>query len=198
MKILIATSNRGKLRELRQILEPLGIETIGLGDLPPIESPEETGATFSANARLKALYYAQHAGIPAIADDSGLCVDALNGEPGVRSARYSDPGATDRRNNAKLLAALTEQAERRARFVCVSVCAKPTGEIVEARGECEGEILAAPRGENGFGYDPVFYYAPLAATFAELPPEEKNRVSHRGRSLRRLAELLPSFLAGGK
>lgn len=198
MKILIATGNRGKLRELRQILEPLGFEVASLADIPPLESPEETGATFSENARLKALFYAQNSGMPAIADDSGLCVDALNGAPGVRSARFAGVGATDRANNEKLLATLGDEADRHARFVCVSVCAKPSGECVEARGECEGEILVAPRGESGFGYDPLFFHAALNSTFAELAPDEKNRISHRGLSLRRLAELLPAFLAGGK
>jgi XTP/dITP diphosphohydrolase len=198
MRVLAATRNPGKLRELRRVLAPLDVEVAGLDEVAVEGEPVEDGADFLDNAKLKAAYYASRAAMPAIADDSGLCVDALDGRPGVHSARYSGPDADAARNSARLLAEMDGVADRRARFVCVVVCAKPTGEWIDARGECVGEILRAPRGASGFGYDPLFYSRELGCSFAEAALDAKNGVSHRGRALRRLMEMLPEFLRAAK
>ncbi len=198
MKLLLASANRGKLVEMRAILSDLAIEVICLDQLPDRPNVEETGATFLENARLKACAYAAFTGLTAIADDSGICVTALGDRPGVYSARFAGPGATDTENNTKLLAEMNGVADRRARFVCVTVCARPNGEYVAAEGSCAGELLNAQRGTDGFGYDPLFYVPEHGLTFAEMPPELKNRISHRARSLAALRRLLPEFLAGGK
>jgi len=198
MKIVIATSNEGKLAEMRALLQPLGVQCIGLDEVQMCPCVAETGQTFLDNALLKARHYAVHTNLPAIADDSGLCVDALDGRPGVYSARYSGPFADDDKNNAKLLQEMKDNENRAARFVCVTVCALPDGSFVDAEGVCEGEILHELRGENGFGYDPLFYVAEYDATFAEIEPELKNKISHRARSLQLLMEKLPGFLPDEK
>ncbi|HVV46048.1 MAG TPA: non-canonical purine NTP pyrophosphatase, partial [Bryobacteraceae bacterium] len=165
MKIYCATGNLGKLREFRLAGEVLGIDIEPLADLKSIPAPEENGSTFEANARLKAEYYSRFAPGPLFADDSGLVVDALDGAPGVSSARYAGPGSTDTANNRLLLDRLAGQELRTGRFVCVIALAA-NGEVTRTfRGEVEGEILREPRGPGGFGYDPLFYYAPFGCSF---------------------------------
>jgi len=195
LKLLAATGNKGKLREIRQLLPAPEYEVLGLSDVEVEGEPIEDGATFAANARIKAAFCAAQVDMPVMADDSGLCVDALDGAPGVHSARYAGPAADDRHNNAKLLREMKGRTNRAARFVCTVVCVKPGGEAIEATGECRGVLLEEPRGVSGFGYDPLFYVPHLNATFAELPAEAKNKISHRGRALQKLAELLPEFLS---
>ena len=193
--VVAATTNEGKLRELRRLLADTGVEVRSLADVPDAPAVVEDGATFAANARKKALACARHCGLPALADDSGLEVDALGGAPGVRSARYAGEDADDAANVAKLLAAMRDVAapDRRARFRCAIVLALPTGATV--LGSCEGRITCEPRGEGGFGYDPVFLYEPEGKTFAELAPDTKNRVSHRARALAALQPEVRALLA---
>ena len=183
MKLLIATNNAGKLRELRALLDVPGLEVVGLRDVPGAPEVEEDGDTFEANAIKKAVSLARFSGLWTLADDSGLEVDALGGEPGVRSARYAgEPSDTDA-NNRKLLAALAGEPHRHARFRCVLALASPAGETHCVSGACEGVITTEPRGDGGFGYDPVFQPDGYSQTFAELPIEVKNRISHRARAL---------------
>jgi XTP/dITP diphosphohydrolase len=190
MKVYCATGNAGKLREFRLAGELLGIDVEPLADLKSIAAPEETGATFEENARLKAAYYSQFAPGPLFADDSGLEVDTLGGEPGVYSARYGGEHATDADNNRLLLTKLDNKQNRTGRFVCVIALAAG-GEIRQTfRGEVEGEILREARGPGGFGYDPLFYYAPFACTFGEVDGPKKFDVSHRGKALRALFDYL--------
>ena len=190
MKLLIASRNRGKVVEIRAILG-LGlqkvVEVVTLAELPSVEQPRESGKTFSENARIKALYYAKAHRILCIADDSGLAVDALGGLPGVRSARFAGEEASDAENNAHLLHELAPFARPwKAAYVCVATAALPNRVVAEATGKIEGEILPEGRGRDGFGYDPLFYIPSLGKTMAELPTEEKNRISHRGQALRAL------------
>jgi XTP/dITP diphosphohydrolase len=186
MKIYYATGNAGKLREFRLAGEVLGIDIEPLPDLSSIPAPEEDGATFEDNARLKAVYYSRLAPGPLFADDSGLEVDALGGEPGVYSARYAGPHVGDEANNRLLLERLGDRPDRTGRFVCVIALAEG-GEVRQTfRGAVEGEILRAARGPGGFGYDPLFYYPPFGCSFAEVDGERKFDVSHRGRALRAL------------
>lgn len=194
-KLVIATSNPHKVEEIQAVLGQVGVECVPLGDAG-IPEPEEDGATFEENARIKAVAYAKALGVTVLADDSGLEVDALGGAPGVHSARYAGVGETraerDAANNAKLLRALegVPQARRTARFVCVLSVARPDGSIVaEARGHFEGWIGEAPRGVNGFGYDPLLVLAD-GRTSAELTSAEKNARSHRGNALRTLVRCL--------
>lgn len=193
--LLIATSNAGKLRELRSLLVDLPLELLSLTDFPNIESVEETGSTFTENASLKASGYACQARVLTLGDDSGLVVDALRGGPGVHSARYLDPDVTYPERIASLLAELESFADpdRTARFVCAMTLASGGGEIVFAteRG-CHGRIDKAPRGSGGFGYDPIFVPDGFDQTFAELPAETKNRISHRGLALAAVREFLVS------
>ncbi len=191
-RVVLATGNRGKLRELRALLEDLALEVVPQSELG-VESVEETGATFEANALLKARHASRVTGLPAIADDSGLEVDALGGRPGVYSARYAGPGATDADNNAKLLRELAGSAEPRTaryRAVIVHVAAAEDPRPVVASGTWEGAIALAPRGDGGFGYDPLFLVGTGRLTAAELDAEEKNRVSHRAHALRELVARL--------
>lgn len=184
--LLLATRNRGKIEEITRLLAgfPVRIKTLDqLGPLPPFE---EDGATFEDNAYKKAFETASASGLPALADDSGLVVEALEGAPGVFSARYSGDGATDDENNRKLLEEMRGKTNRAAAFECIIAIAVPSGPALIYEGKVEGLILEEPRGINGFGYDPLFYYPPLGKTFAELTPEEKNEVSHRGRALQDL------------
>jgi len=191
--IVLASNNAGKVREINQLLEGAGIRVVPQGDFGVPEA-EETGLSFVENAILKARNAAQHSGLPAIADDSGIEVDALHGAPGIYSARYAGPGASDAENVAKLLHALESvpEAERSARFQCLLVflrhAADPTPLICQ--GTWEGHILQAPQGDNGFGYDPVFYVPTRGCSAAELDSTVKNELSHRGQALRRLRQLL--------
>ena len=192
MKVYCATGNAGKLREFRLAGELLGIEVEPLTGLKSIQAPEESGLTFEENARVKAAYYSQFAPGLLFADDSGLEVDALGGEPGVYSARYAGEHATDENNNRLLLERLRDRQERTGRFVCVIALAE-AGEVCQTfRGEVEGELLREARGPGGFGYDPLFYYAPFGCTFGEVDGPRKFDVSHRGQALRALLNYLTS------
>ncbi len=192
--ILIATTNPGKLREVNAVLGALPLGLMGLADFPDVPEPVEDAPTFEGNARIKALYYAGQTGVWALADDSGLEVDALDGAPGVYSARYAGVNGGDAANNAKLIEALraAHEARRTARFRCVVVLARRDAVLAVGRGAIEGVIIDEPRGANGFGYDPHFLVPSLGKTAAELPPEHKNRISHRGRAL---ADILPHLRA---
>lgn len=192
MKVYCATGNAGKLREFRLAGEVLGIDIEPLANLKSIEAPEEHGATFEENARIKAEYYSQFAPGPLFADDSGLKVDALGGEPGVRSARFAGPQATDEANNRLLLERLRDSTDRAARFVCVIALAERGKTIQIFRGEVEGEVLREGRGPGGFGYDPLFYFPPFGCTFGEVDDGKKFDVSHRGHALRQLLDYLTS------
>lgn len=184
MKISCATGNPGKLREFRLAGELLNVDVEALPDLKSISAPEETGATFEENACLKAAYYSRFAPGLLFADDSGLAVDALDGAPGVYSARYAGEHATDEANNQLVLERMAGHTDRTARFVCVIALAKG-GEVVETfRGEVEGELLREARGPAGFGYDPLFYYPPFGCSFGEVDGERKFGVSHRGNAVR--------------
>lgn len=204
LQLLFASSNPHKLDEVRAILEPLGVTVEGLNALgTSLPEPEETESTFEGNARLKAVYYATQLGRICLADDSGLEVDALSGEPGVLSARYAGVGATraerDEANNRKLLAALARipQDRRTARFVCAMCLADASGNVIaETRGVFEGVITDQPRGSNGFGYDPLLFLPGDGCTSAELSPEMKNARSHRGAAARAMAEWLAKRAAG--
>ena len=191
-RLLLATTNAGKIREIRRSLKGLGLAVVGLDKAQPGLAPRERGKTFSANARSKALYYSRTWGGLTLAEDSGLEVEALGGAPGVRSARFSAPRPSDEKNNRKVLALLGDRpaSGRRARFVCVIALARRGRLLGEFRGQVRGRIGFAPRGVNGFGYDPLFYYGPFRRTFAELSLAEKSSVSHRGRALRKLRSFL--------
>lgn len=201
-KLVIASNNPGKLREISAILAPLAIEVVSQGALGVSEAEEPYG-TFVENALVKARHASRVTGLPALADDSGVCVHALGGEPGVHSARYAEAAGAgqrddqDRRNNEKLLHALADATDRSAHYCCVIVLLRhaddPQPLIAEA--EWHGEILRAPRGQGGFGYDPLFLIPELGRTGAELQPEEKNRISHRGRALSVLLERLRTLHA---
>lgn len=182
--IVLATRNNGKTREFRQLLADFPVEIKSLNDFGPIPEVEEDGETFDDNAYKKALFTAKALGLPAMADDSGLVVAALDGAPGVKSARYAGEDASDQDNLAKLLKNMEDKIDRRAAFECVISIAVPSGPALTYEGRCEGEITREPRGTSGFGYDPVFFYQEYGRTFAELSSEEKNSVSHRGRALR--------------
>lgn len=193
MKLVLASKNRKKLVELKEILSSLGVEVCSEADAGVDVEVEETGATFEENSLLKAKAVMEASGLPAVADDSGLCVDALNGGPGVYSARYGGPGLDDTGRYRLLLENLRGQP-RAARFISVVTCCFPNGDVISARGECPGTIAYAPMGEGGFGYDPVFFVPGLKKTFAQLSPEEKNAISHRGKALRAFAEKLAAYL----
>jgi len=193
--LVLATRNAGKIKELEALLSGLGFAVLGLGEFPHIGEIEETGATFAENALLKAHAVALATGLVALADDSGLAVDALSGAPGVYSARYSGQGATDETNNLKLIDALKDVPEQRrgCRFVSVVAACAPNGAELLAEGRWEGQVLTTPRGAGGFGYDPLFLDLELGRSAAELAPAEKNARSHRGRALRALLESWPDF-----
>ena len=196
-RIVLASGNKGKLKEFSQILAPLDLEIVSQGDLG-VEDADETGLSFVENAILKARNACAATGLPAIADDSGLEVDVLSGAPGIYSARYAGPGASDQQNIDKLLSELgeLEVVDRTARFRCVLVCMRhqsdPTPLI--AVGTWEGKILSAPEGENGFGYDPIFWSPEFDCAAAQLTPEQKKSVSHRGKAVAQLTEQLTAFL----
>jgi XTP/dITP diphosphohydrolase len=186
--LVLATRNAGKTREIREYLGDFPVEIKNLDDFGRIPSVEEDGATFDENAYKKASFTAKILGLPALADDSGLEVEALGGAPGVHSARYAGQSATDAENNAKLLRKMEGKTNRAAAFTCVISIAVPSGAALTYEARCEGLIAEVPAGENGFGYDPLFYCPPLNRTFAQLSAEEKNRVSHRGKALAELKE----------
>ena len=187
MKVVLASKNKHKLVEISKITEKFGIELILQSELGVDIDVEETGTTFEENSFIKAEAVMKATGLPALADDSGIAVDALNGEPGVYSARYGFDDTLDDWGRLQLLLKNTEQVpdgRRQAQFVCVITMVTPENQVIQARGEIHGELTSAPRGENGFGYDPIFYYPPFGKTTAEMSPEEKNQVSHRGQALR--------------
>ena len=199
MDFLIATHNMKKRDELQRILSPLGVHVLTADEAGvDLTDVEETGTTFEENALLKARSGCKEGKMPCIADDSGLCVDALDGAPGVYSARFAGEHGNDDKNNEKLLSLLSDvpPEKRTARFVSTVACVFPDGRELVGRGECEGKIGHEKRGENGFGYDPLFYVG--ERTFAEFTPEEKDAVSHRGNALRALAKALPAYLEKGE
>ncbi len=193
-KFVLATHNPGKLAEMRAILSGLGVEVISPAEAGAAVEVEETGETFAENAMLKARAVCAAAGLPAIADDSGLCVNALNGGPGVYSARYGGEGLDDRGRCMLLLRAMRGQTTRAAHFTCAVACAFPNGDTLTAEGRCDGAIAFAPMGEGGFGYDPVFLVPEKGKTFGQLGPEEKSGISHRGKALAAFAEKLKAYL----
>ena len=193
MKVVLASKNRHKLEEISKITEKFDIELILQSELGVDIDVEETGTTFEENSFLKADAVMKATGLPALADDSGIAVDALNGEPGVYSARYGFDESLDDWGRLELLLKNTENVpdgQRQAQFVCVITMVTPEGSTIQARGEIHGELTREARGENGFGYDPIFYYPPLGKTTAELSPEEKNQVSHRANALKIFYEKL--------
>lgn len=191
-RFLLATTNPNKVREILALLDGVDLELVGLDHYPDLEAPEETGRTFAENAALKARHYAQATGLPAIAEDSGLEIDALGGIPGVESARFGGAETSYADKFALLYRLLDERGSREstARFVCAVALADQGGIVYEARGTVEGRISAEPRGSHGFGYDPVFFYPPEQRTLAEVTDETKRAVSHRGAAFRRLREYL--------
>ena len=201
--IILASANPGKVREFQTAARPVGIEVAALPGYSQLPPCVEDGATFEENARKKAIHYSSHTRELVFADDSGICLDALKGAPGVRSARYARPGASDEDNNQKLLAELHRSendsageslgqvpAHRAAHYVCVIALARQGETLTVVEGRADGAIIDAPRGSGGFGYDPYFFYPPLGKTFAELSAEEKSAVSHRGQAFRELLQFV--------
>lgn len=194
MKLVLASQNKKKLVELDTILSQLGVQVCSEAEAGVNVEVEETGTTFEENSLLKAKAVMEASGLPAVADDSGLCVDALNGAPGVYSARYGGEGLDDTGRYRLLLENMRGQMPRTAKFVSVITCCFPNGDVISARGECPGTIAFAPMGEGGFGYDPVFFVPSLKKTFAQLTAEEKNAISHRGKALKAFGEKLEAYL----
>ena len=187
MKVVLASKNKHKLVEISKITEKFGIELVLQSELSVDIDVEETGTTFEENSFLKAEAVMKATGLPALADDSGIAVDALNGEPGIYSARYGFDDSLDDWGRLQLLLKNTEHVpdgQRQAQFVCVITMVTPEGQTIQARGEIHGELLREARGENGFGYDPIFYYPPMGMTTSEMPSEAKNQVSHRANALK--------------
>lgn len=189
-QLLVATTNAGKLREIRTLLNGVPVQLLGLSDLPPIEEPEETGATFEENAKLKARYYSERSGLWTVAEDSGLVIDALGGEPGVRSARFLRPDATYPERFSVIFRRLNDLpgAPRTARFVAAVASVEDGRVVYETTGVVEGDIAEAPRGAGGFGYDPIFYYPAYRRTLAEVTEAEKIAIAHRGIAFRSFAQ----------
>jgi XTP/dITP diphosphohydrolase len=196
VKFLLATTNQGKVREIKSFLEDLPMTILSLKELGQLNPFSETGRTFDENARGKSLFYSSNWEGLTLAEDSGLEIEALSGEPGVLSARYSGEQATDEKNNQKVLDRMKDVpfGERKARFVSCMVLSQKEEVIKEIKESVEGTIAFEEKGTHGFGYDPLFYYPPLRKTFAELQQVEKNKVSHRGRALKKLKEFLLSYL----
>ena len=194
--IVLATRNAGKIREMRAILADLPVRVESLAEHPQVPEVEETGATFAEKAELKARAVAAATGRVAVADDSGLVVDALDGAPGVYSSRFAGPDASDEEKNEKVLALMRDvpEEQRTARFVAAIAVARPDGTVRTVTGACEGSIAHAPRGEQGFGYDPIFRVAGTGRTMAELPAVEKNRISHRAHALAQARDVLCEWL----
>ena len=183
MKVVLASHNQKKMVEMKAILSQMGVEVLSQAEVGVDLEPEETGTTFEENARIKAQAVMQATGLPAIADDSGLMVDALGGDPGVYSARYGGPGLDDTGRWQLLLKNMAGESNRACKFVSVICCAFPDGGEVMARGECPGILAQGPSGDGGFGYDPIFYLPQLGKTMSQLTPAEKNQISHRARAL---------------
>ena len=194
MKFILATHNPGKLREMAAILSQYGVEVVSPADVGITVDVEETGTTFAENAMLKAKAICAAADLPAIADESGLCVDALNGGPGVYSARYGGEGLDDKGRYTLLLQNMRGQTTRAAHYACAIACAFPNGDELTAEGRCDGTIAFAPMGEGGFGDDPVFFVPEKAKTFGQLTAEEKSAISHRGKALKAFSEKLATYL----
>ena len=193
MKVVLASKNPHKLVEISQITEKFGMELVLESQLGVDVDVEETGSTFEENSFLKAQAVMKATGLPALADDSGICVDALGGEPGIYSARYGFDDSLDDFGRLQLLLKNTENVpdgQRQAQFVCVITFVTPDGKVIQARGEVHGELLRAPAGEGGFGYDPIFYYPPFGKSLAQVSPAEKNSVSHRANALKVFYEKL--------
>ena len=186
--LVLATHNKGKKREYEVLFKEFPLEIKGLSEFERIPEFEEEGKTFEEIATKKAQFASKILGLPALADDSGLAVEALNGEPGILSARYAGESANDYQNNRKLLEEMRVKKNRNATFACSIAIAKPAGQVLTYTGRCSGIILTEPKGTNGFGYDPFFYYPPLNKTFAQLSVEEKSMVSHRGQAMRKLRD----------
>ena len=197
-RLVVASRNRAKAAEIAQILadQGLGFEVVSMADFPDLQLPPETGATFASNAAMKAKQAAQATGLPAIADDSGLEITALGGEPGIRSARYAGEDATDEDRSRKVLALVADVPghRRRARFRCAAAYAEPEGEVMLAEGTCSGRISREPEGTGGFGYDPIFIPDGYSLTMAQLTPAQKHSISHRGRAFRLLAQMIREHL----
>ncbi|HPE15789.1 MAG TPA: XTP/dITP diphosphatase [Oscillospiraceae bacterium] len=193
MKFVLASHNPKKIEELREILSGLGVEIVSAAEAGFTGEVEETGNSFAENAMLKAKAVLQATGLPAVADDSGLAVDALGGGPGIYSARYGGEGLSDEARYRLLLENLRGQTNRACRFVCSIACAFPNGDTLTGEGTCEGVVAFAPQGTGGFGYDPVFFYPPLKKTMGQMTPEEKHRISHRGLALRKFKEELEKY-----
>jgi len=190
VKFALATANPGKIREMREILERFGIDITTRKELGIDMDVEETGSTFAENALIKAKAICEASGFPSIADDSGLCVETLGGAPGIYSSTFGGADLNAEQRCEYITSLMKNMEHRSAKFVCVIVCVFPDGNIITAEGECRGEVIYAPRGSGGFGYDPVFLVSGADKTMAELSQEEKNEVSHRGKALRRFSELL--------
>lgn len=195
MKLVLASKNKKKLVEMQEILSALGVEVVLEAEVGVDVDVEETGSTFAENAALKARAVCKASGLPAIADDSGLCVDALNGAPGVYSARYGGGELDDVGRYKLLLENMRGQMDRRCGFVSAICCAFPNGDEITAQGECRGTLAYAACGDNGFGYDPIFFVPEKKKTFAQLTAEEKNEISHRGKALRAFKEKLELYLS---
>ena len=196
MKVVLDSKNHKKLVEMQEILAAQGVEVLLQSQAGVDVEVEETGTTFEENALLKARAVMEASGLPAIADDSGLCVDALNGAPGIYSARYGGEGLDDAGRYRLLLENMRGMLDRRCKFVSVICCAFPNGDVITTRGECPGTLAYAPKGEGGFGYDPIFFVPGLKKTFAQLTQEEKNAISHRGVALKEFQQELERYLNG--
>ncbi len=192
--LVLATTNQGKKKELTQLLQDFPVDIRTLEDFAPIPEVEEDGKTFAENAYKKAAFTAKALNLPAMADDSGLCVEALENAPGVYSARFAGENATDEDNMAKLLTDMESQDNRKASFHCVISIALPSGDSMNFEGSCTGVLTRQPVGENGFGYDPLFFFPELGKTFAQLLPEEKASISHRGNALKHLTKKMDKVL----
>ncbi len=196
MKLVMATQNAKKVEEMRHVLGALGVEVVSQGELGVKIDVEETGETFTENARLKAEAVVKATGMPAIADDSGICVDALGGAPGVYSARYGGEGLSDKERYMLLLRAVSGQTNRAAHFHSSIVCVFPNGDELVAEGDCHGTVAFAPMGDDGFGYNPIFFVPEKRKTFAQMPLEERSSISHRGKALREFKVMLEDYLKG--
>lgn len=194
MKFVLASNNAKKLIEMREILGELGIEVISQKEAGISTSPEETGTTFEDNSLIKAAAACEASGLPALADDSGLVVDALGGQPGVYSARYGGEELTDRQRYELLLSNMEGIENRTARFVSCIAAVFPNGDRITAEGTCEGKVMYAPAGDGGFGYDPIFFSTEMGKSMAEMTHEEKNSISHRGNAMRKFAPMLREYL----
>lgn len=194
MQLLVATTNRDKIREIRSLLAGTPVDLLTLSDMPPVAEPEETGETFQENARLKARYYAKHSGLLTVAEDSGLAIDALGGEPGVSSARFLRPDASYPARFAAIFERLAQNPDRprTARFVCAVAVVDGDRVVYETVGTVEGTIAHAAAGDRGFGYDPIFYFPPYKATLAEVDEDQKLAIAHRGQAFRALAQWIRS------